>query len=254
MRFGVCCGSDKFEFIRKAGYDYGEMCLNQIADMDEAAFGRTRDEVEKSGILAETFNCFFGGVRLTGPGVDYAGLADYADKALERAALLGGKVAVLGSGGARRIPEGFDPTVAGAQFLRVLQLCGEAALRHGMEIALEPLNQLETNIVNTVSAGAGFVEAAQCPGARLLVDFYHLFRENEPPENVIAAGKYLSHVHLARPSADRKMPVEEDMPTVRLWAETLKKAGYDGRLSLEGRMDDFDREVVETRPRLEVFR
>ena len=254
MRFGVCCDSSHFAEIKKAGYDYGEMNLSALAALSEEDFLRVKAEVEASGIAAEAFNCFFPGTtRLTGPDVDFDAIEAYAKSALRRASLLGGKIAVLGSGGSRRIPEDVDRSIAGAQFLRVLQICGKAAAENGMTVALEPLNKLETNLVNTVEEGAAFIRAAGEPGARLLADFYHIFRENEPVCHLKNAADILVHVHLARPNADRKMPQDEDMDTLRTWAETLAAAGYEGRLSLEGGFDDFVPVINRTRPMLDVF-
>ena len=231
------------------------MNLTALAALSKEDFCRVRREIEKSGIAAEAFNCFFPGtMRLTGPEVDFAAIETYANAALKRAALLGGKIAVLGSGGSRRIPEGFDRSAAGAQFARVLQICGRAARENGMTLALEPLNREETNLVNTVEEGAAFIRAAGEPGARLLADFYHLFKENEPLCHLTEAADILVHIHLARPNADRKMPEDEDLDTLRTWAETLCAAGYKGRLSLEGRFEDILPEVTRTRPLLNVFR
>ena len=50
-----------------------------------------------------------------------------------------------------------------------------------------------------------------------------------------------------------KMPQEEDMDTLRTWAEALSAAGYEGRLSLEGGFDDFVPVINRTRPMLDVF-
>ena len=254
MRFGVCCDSSRFAELRKAGYDYGEMCLSAVAALSEEEFCRIKTEVEASGIAAEAFNGFFPGtMRLTGPDVDFHAIEVYAKAALRRASLLGGKIAVLGSGGPRRIPEGFDRGIAGAQFLRVLQICGKAAAENGMTVALEPLNKLETNIVNTVEEGAFFVRTANEAGVKLLADFYHVFREDEPLSHIADAGDVLVHTHLARANADRRMPQEEDMDTLRAWAEALSAAGYEGRLSLEGGFDDFVPVITRTRPMLDVF-
>ena len=254
MRFGVCCDSSLFAAMKAAGFDYGEMNLTALSAMSDEEYDRVRREVEESGMAAEAFNCFFPGtVRLTGDGVDFAAMEAYAHRALKRAALLGGKIAVLGSGGARRVPDGFDRGVAGAQFLRVLQICGGAAAANGMTLALEPLNRDETNLVTTAEEGAAYVRTANIPAVRLLVDLYHLFRENEPLSHITDAADLLVHVHLARPNRDRKMPEAEDLDTLRAWAETLSAAGYTGRLSLEGRFTDVLQESAKTLPMLKVF-
>lgn len=253
MKFGVCCQPDRFAAVKAAGYDYAEPVLCSIADASEAEFEQIRGTVEASGLRAEAFNCFFSSQRLTGPEVSFDALAEYADRALARASLLGGKVAVLGSGGCRRIPEGFDAAEAVCQFVRVLRICGEAAWRYGMVIALEPLNKKETNLVNTVPVGAELVRAADRPGVRLLADFFHMFREDEDPACLSRSAELLAHVHIARPNADRLVPGLADAEGCRPWALALHAAGYDGRISLEGGMPEFEKNIAEARKVLELF-
>lgn len=54
-------------------------------------------------------------------------------------------------------------------------------------------------------------------------------------------GGLLRHVHLARANNDRGQPTEADKETCLIWAQALKKCGYDGRMSLESaHIPDFN--------------
>ena len=118
MRFGVCCGFDRAETVRKAGFDYVEWNLGALAALDEREYAAAAAALEASGLRAEAVNCFFGaGWRITGPEADFGKIEAYARFALGRAAALGTKIAVLGGGGARTAPEGYDRYAAGAQFV-----------------------------------------------------------------------------------------------------------------------------------------
>ena len=255
MKFGVCGNLSRLPVIKAAGYDYIEMNFSNLALMSEEDFVKTREALAKAGMRAEAFNGFFkADVVLYGEGADLDAIAAYCETGFSRAAQLGGSVAVLGSGGARSIPEGMTREEAEEQFCRVLTVCGDVAVKHGMRIAIEPLRASECNFINLVSEGAAICRRVNHPAVRLLVDFFHFWCGEEPMSHLTDAADVLIHAHLARPNLDRMMPREEDLETVKLWAQTLRDIGYTGRLSLEGgHGDDFAASVQRTRKYLNLF-
>ena len=256
MKFGVCNGKlPRVPAILDAGYDYVEMNFANLALMSEEEFIQTKDELARLGIRAEAFNGFFkSDVVLYGEGADLDRISAYCEIGFSRAAQLGGEVAVLGSGGARSVPEGMTREEAEEQFCRVLTVCGDVALRHGMRIAIEPLRAKECNYINLVSEGAALCRRVNHPAVKLLVDFFHFWCGDEPLSHLHEAADVLIHAHLARPNLDRMMPLPEDRDTVASWAQALRDIGYTGRLSLEGgHGDDFDASIRRTREYLNLF-
>ena len=255
MKFGVCGNLSRLPVIKAAGYDYIEMNFSTLALMSEEDFVKTREALAEAGMRAEAFNGFFkADVVLYGEGADLDAIAAYCETGFSRAAQLGGSVAVLGSGGARSIPEGMTREEAEEQFCRVLTVCGDVAVKHGMRIAIEPLRASECNFINLVSEGAAICRRVNHPAVRLLVDYFHFWFGEEPMSHLTDAADVLIHAHLARPNLDRMMPREEDLETVKLWAQTLRDIGYTGRLSLEGgHGDDFAASVQRTRKYLNLF-
>src|SRR5690606_26144840 len=82
-------------------------------------------------------NCFLpGGLKVTGPDVDHARLAAYADTAFHRAASLGIRFIVFGSGGARQIPDGWPHAEGFEQFIRALEICAPLAQKHGVVLVV----------------------------------------------------------------------------------------------------------------------
>ena len=179
-------------------------------------------------------NCFLpGGLKVTGPSVDHDRLAHYADTAFRRAASVGTTLIVFGSGGARQAPEGWPLAEGFEQFVRALEICAPLAQRHGVTLVVEPLNRAECNLVNTVLEGAVAVARVNHPGVRLLVDFYHILRNDESPDDIVKAGPWIAHAHIAE-KAERTAPgVKGD--DFRPFLSALKRAGYTGALSLECR-------------------
>ena len=108
MRFG-CCGSlvasapdrtgvEIVERLAEYGYDYIELPLAEMMELDGGAFGALRSRVERSSLRCEACNNFFPArVRLTGPEADPGAARDYCVRALDRAAELGAAAAQGGS-------------------------------------------------------------------------------------------------------------------------------------------------------------
>ena len=239
MRFGMCCKPDQLAAVKAAGFDYAELALSALVAMDDTVFSAFCENVANVGLPIETTNCFFpSNIPLVGENANIDRITDYAKTALARAHTLGVEIAVLGSGAARKTPNGFSPAVARDQFKQVLTVCGDIAAQHGIRIALEPLNAGETDLINTVAQGLELCHEVDHPQVGCLVDFYHAFMSGESLDAVQTAGNRLIHAHIARPNRDRGVPTAEDMPTVHRWAQALRTCGYAARLSFEGRYGD----------------
>lgn len=256
MRFGVCNPYTNIKMIKSAGYDYIELALCVVAGMSDKEFSEAYREVEKHSFPAEAYNGFFPAeIKLVGGEVDYDAIRRYTRSAFSRARELGGEVAVLGSGKSRTIPEGFDRKTAEAQFVDVLRICGDEAGKVGMEIVIEPLQEKETQLINTVAEGLEFCERANHEKVFCLADLYHVYKSGETLEAIENSAGRLRHVHLARANDDRRIPTKEDIEICTKWAQALKKCGYDRRISLEGAFyPDVETAINNVKEVLETFK
>ena len=259
IRFGACVGTDiaKISALKQAGFDYAEASLSAVAAMSDGEFGAFASHAAAAGLSVEATNGFFPtDLRLVGENVDCAAITAYTEHALSRAAWLGVRVAVLGSGKSRAIPEGFDRNTAERQFVHVLRLCGEIAEKYGIIIAIEPLRTAECNFINTVADGLEICSCIGHPNVRVLADFYHVYMNGEPLDAVANSNGMLAHVHIARANPDRLYPhCEADLPACSLWAQALRDCGYSGRISLEGSSgDDFAAMLEKTKTPLSLFK
>lgn len=234
MRLGACCDPARTEALEAEGYDYIELPLSRFALMEESDFLREAAGIRASQLPPYAFNLFVPGrMRLTGPDVDEDGISRYLQAALGRAGGLGGKIVVFGSGGARRVPEGFDRRKAWDQLVRFLSMAGEIAASHGVTVAVEPLRSAETNIINTAAEGLRMARTVGHANVRLLVDYYHMASEGESPDIVVEAGaEFIRHVHVANPDG-RKWPRDAGESDYRAFLANLSRIGYDGGVSIE---------------------
>ena len=137
MKIGVCASPDKLPLLEELGYDYIEANFGWLATLSDEEFGRHMREMERFSLASEAFNCFFKGdmVLYAQDGNQDALLREiraYAERGFARASAWGGKIAVIGSGGARKMQEWMTREEADRQFSRVLGVCGEVADKYGM--------------------------------------------------------------------------------------------------------------------------
>ncbi len=260
MKIGVCGWSvEQLETIKNNGFDYMEMSFAGIVALKDEQFDAIKAGVGKSSIKIESTNCHFpGDFKLyaydesTGEATEEfseieARVREYNERGFARASQLGVKVAVVGSGKARRIPEGMKRELAEEQFGRVLSICGDVAAKYGAEIVIEPLNSDETNFITTLSEGVDLCKKINHPNVSMLNDFYHSMKENEPVEALGNAGKLLKHTHIC--TADRCCPtLEADGEYLLPLVKALKETGYDARMSLECKfLPDFETAIANAR-------
>lgn len=234
--FGVAMGADKQAMLKDAGYDFIELSVGNLL-MPLAPDAEFEAKTAKLGALVlpvRSCNGFFpANLKLVGPEVKMDDVLAFADTAFRRAKKFGIPFIVLGSGGARKSPDGFDLAKAREQFIDVAKRLGPLAAPQGVTVVLEPLNKGETNLINSVAEGADYVDAIAHPNVQLLADIFHMTKENEGPDSILKAGARLRHVHIAE-KAERTSPgtAGDDF---RPFFKALKAVGYKGGISVEGK-------------------
>ena len=108
MRFGCCVGPDQIDVLARAGYDFCELPARAVLPLeDDAAALPALRQIAAAPLRPEAFNALVPAeLPMVGPRADLEALRTYLRRAFGRMAQLGAEVAVLGSGGARRIPDG----------------------------------------------------------------------------------------------------------------------------------------------------
>jgi sugar phosphate isomerase/epimerase len=236
---GVCLDADRFEAAQAAGFDYVEINASKVAALTDEEFQQLAAKVAQLRITVAAANVFLpGSIKLTGPEVDPGRQMAYVTSTMARLKRLGVKVQVLGSGGARRVPDGFSRDEAFNQLVDFCRRLAPIARENGITIAVEPLRRQETNIINTAREGLTLVRAVDRPEIRLVVDYYHLAEEGENPDILLEAGPLVVHTHIANPKG-RVYPLSLDESPYGGFFSNLCKIGYQGRLSVEASTTDF---------------
>ena len=248
MKLGCCVGmlsktkervgDEIIPIFEKMGYDYVELPLAQVMALSDEAFLRMNKNIKSFKIPIEACNNFFPpSVRLTGEEATTEKILEYVRTATDRAAQMGVRVIVLGSAGAKNIPQGFPVEEARKQFISVLRGIQPILEPLDITVVLEPLNSQESNFIITAKEGLTLMKEADCKNVKLLIDYYHLRMENEHLDIVKEAGDDLRHVHIAAKTG-RRSPQEGDGEDYGGFFAMLKSTGYDARVSIEGFMRD----------------
>lgn len=242
MQFGCCASIDRAAEVYAAGFDYLEAAVTSLLpDEDEATFAPVLEQYQASPIPVRAFNLFLPrDLKIVGPNVDQARMKGYVQRALTRLQTIGATIAVFGSGGSRSIPEGFPRAKAIEQIVTFLQVVADAADEIDVIIAIEPLNQKESNVINSVTEGVEIARQVNRPAIRVLADFYHMDEDDEPLSHIVQCKDWLAHVHVA--DTGRGAPGTGRYP-YPVFVDNLRQAGYDGMVSIECRWQDFSAEA-----------
>ncbi|HEV7331547.1 MAG TPA: sugar phosphate isomerase/epimerase family protein [Flavisolibacter sp.] len=210
--------------------------------LSEEAF---RQNVKKiASLQCELYMCnvlFPPALKIAGPDVEEKKVLDYLDAVLLRAQKAGIKHLVLGSGGARGLPKGYDAVKAKADFTLLAKKMAIAASKHKVTIILENLNSTETNFLNTLRDAADVVRTVNHPSFRLNADIYHMMKENESPEEIRKAGDVIIYSEIAEKET-RTLPgmTGDDF---RPYLQALKAIGFMGPIMIEGRVNSLHTDV-----------
>ena len=255
MRYGYCVnmlaqdgfgvGYDWIPILKEAGFDYVDLPMAQMMQMDDGSFrARVLSVLRETGLPCVCVNNLFpAAVRLTGPQASQEDALDYCRRAFARAAELGARRAVFGSSGARNVPPGWPRVEAERQLVELLCKLAPLALEHGITLVIEPLNRGESNVITSIADGVRLCDSVSSEAVRMLADFYHMALSGERAEEVARAGASLRHVHIARPLG-RGLPLPGDGEDYAAFCGAQRAVGYDGDVSIEAYAPENTAEAV----------
>jgi D-psicose/D-tagatose/L-ribulose 3-epimerase len=239
VQVGYCTSVKNIAAAKAAGFDYIEVGTAEIAAMSDADFAQALEHAKQTALPVPAANTFVPAtVRLTGPDTDPEQQLGYVRKALDRLSALGVQVVVFGSGGARRVPDGYSKDDAFRQLVAFGRRAAAEARARNMTIAVEPLRREETNIINSAAEGLQLVEAIDDANFQLMIDFYHLASEHEDAAIVRRAAAHLRHLHMANPQG-RVFPLEWSEFDYAPFFAALRQVGYGARISVEASTKDL---------------
>ena len=126
----------------------------------------------------------------------------------------------------------WDRAVAG------IQKAGKYAAQLGVDLAIEPINRFETDLINTCGQAVQLVKDIGLKNVGIHLDTFHMHIEEKNSYAAIKlAGKKLFHLHLCENDRGAPGSGQVDWPRV---ARALKEIGYDR----EGVIESFTPDCV----------
>lgn len=216
--------------FRMLGESVGKMLSPSLT---EEQFQQNLTRIKQARCKVFLCNIFFPGtMKIAGPQVDENRVLGYADTVFSRAKKAGIPFIILGSGGARRIPEGYNVEKAKVDFASLCRKLAKIAAKYRIMIALESLQVAETNFLITLKSAAEVVRAVDHPNFKLNADIFHMMREGESPQSIVDAADILVYCEIAE-KQKRSLPgVQGD--DFKPWIRALRKAKYQGPVFIEG--------------------
>jgi D-psicose/D-tagatose/L-ribulose 3-epimerase len=185
--------------IKEMGFDAVEIPVEYPELIDAAETRAVLEDLELTPIICGAF----------GPGRDlthedptvHQACFDYLQACFDLSNALGAKF-VAGPmysavGKARLLPPE-ERTLEWELAVRNLRKVCEMAAAAGQQIALEPLNRFETDLVNTAADVKRMVQEIEHPAARIMLDSFHLtIEERDLKAAVETVGDLLIHVQVS---------------------------------------------------------
>ncbi len=238
MLFGMYAPTENASAMKVAGWDFVEGNIIELLQgelTDDQWQGAARAVKAPIPLLAAN-RLLPPHIKPVGPTFDLPKLQQYMQRVISRAARIGMKTLVFGSGVARTVPAGFDRASARDQLLDFIRMSTEIAAKHGVLIVAEPLNRAECNIMNGVPECMEYVRAVNHPNFQCLVDSYHVWLDNDPLEPLTENVPWLKHVHVSDVE-NRNVPSPHTPHDYQAFFNALKKGGYDGPIAVESPTD-----------------
>ena len=234
ISLGIVAPIEKDSLISASGFRlFGESVGRMISpSLSEEKFKQNLKLIENAKSRLYMCNVMFPGqMKIAGPDVQEQAVLNYTDRLFSRAQQAKVKVIVLGSGAARRLPDGYDVNKATADFILLGKKIAAIAKKYNIKIALENLQSKETNFLNSVRSAADVVRRINHPNFRLNADIFHMRREGELPQSIIDAKDLLIHCEIAE-DKERTLPgiMGDDF---RPYLKTLRTAKYKGPIFVE---------------------
>jgi D-psicose/D-tagatose/L-ribulose 3-epimerase len=242
VKIGYCGALKDIDAVKAAGFDYMEVRVSEVAALSDADYEQTAAKFKQVGLPVLSANLFIpSDIKVTGPLIDKERQMEYVRRALDRVSRLGVRLVVFGSGGARRVPEGFSKQEAFEQLVDFGKRIAPEARARNITIAIEPLRQQETNIINNAAEGLQWVNAVNDPNIQLMIDYYHFQVEKEDIADIFKVKDHLRHLHMANPNG-RVMPLKWEEYDYAPFFAALRQIHYDRLISLEASTKDLQTE------------
>lgn len=250
---GVVQSIENDSLLNKVGYRWMVESVGKLVSprtVTDPEFQTNLTKIKDAELPIYAFNIFIPGeLKVVGPEVNEKAVLDYVRSVFERAQLANVKRIIWGSGGSRRVPEGFEQSKAKQQFISIAKKIAVIAREYNITLALENLNSTETNFITTLEEALNIVKEVDHKNLRLCVDVYHMLKESESPEIIRKAKGYVVYCEVAE--KEGRTPPGVQGEDFKPYFTALKEIGYRDKIMIECRWENVN---IQAAPAFEYLR
>lgn len=226
-----------FARMRELGYDFVELLVPEVGEIDIKAARKALDDAGLSVVLAARVN-LQRNLASAEPDAHRAGI-EYLKYTVDCAEALGAEIVggpltgnPLVFAGRAPLPVGEDERVARKErCVDGLREAGDYATSAGIVLAVEPLNRFESDVLCTTQQAVELLDAVDHPAVQMMLDTFHMhMEESSIAEAILLAGSRI--VHFQANENHRGFPGTGSTDWVSV-CRALHQVGYTGPISLE---------------------
>jgi len=236
MKFGVCCSiknQARILKLQELGFDYFDVSFKMMVRLTEEEFANALDFVKGIQFPCIATNCLLeSSYNIASGDYDIEELNTFLETGFKRVAELGVRYVVFGSGGARSISKDMNYDEGYQRIVEFTRKIAKIADGYGITIAIEPLQKLECNIVNTVSEGVKLAKDSGCNNVKGHADYFHMSR-GDSIENLLELNNQIAYSHISNTAITRGFPKKSKKYDYKPFIDALKKIGCE-YCSIEG--------------------
>lgn len=221
-----------FPKIKKMGFEYVEIPVEDPAVIDVK---KVEEALKANGLKAIICGAFGPTRDLT---ADDTALQknslEYIEKSMDMCVAWDAKIfagPMYSAVGKARLVSDEQKKVEWDRAVKNLYKVSAMAASRGLQIAIEPLNRFETDLINTAEDVVKLVNDINHPAAGVMLDGFHMSIEERDLEKAIClAGDKLLHVQLSENYRGTPGTGQTNWDAIK---KGLEKVGYKGTLSIE---------------------
>lgn len=224
--------SDLFSKIKKLGYDKVEIAVEDPNAIDTKAI---KEQLDSFGLEALVCGAFGPTRDLTSDDAELrkTGIA-YIETCLDIASELGARFfagPMYSAVGKARMVSPEQKKREWERATEGLRTACKLAAPRGLDIALEPLNRFESDLVNNVEDVLRLIKDIDHPAAKVCLDMFHMnIEEPDPEKAIVKAGDKLIHLQV---SENYRGTPGTGSTNWQAYYSGLKKINYQGTVSIE---------------------
>lgn len=241
---GIVQSLENDSLVRSFGYRYLVESVARLISPKNVTEEQFQENAKKMKSLSHPLyacNIFIPGeLKVVGPEVNEVAILEYTEEVFKRCQRANVNMIIWGSGGSRRLPDGFDKERAKAQFVSIAKKISDLGARYNMTFALENLNSTETNFITKAEEALEIVKKVDRKNFGLCIDIYHMLKEGESPAIIEKSAANLIYCEVAE--RENRTPPGVRGDDFRPYLSALKKAKYKGKIVIECRWEDVARQ------------